>query len=143
MVLKQEIISERLKEMDTVLEELSLYRAKSPEDLKASLSMRWTVERGLIALANLVFDAADHVLSGHFGVYSDTYEETLEQLRDKGVISQSISRLLLPTTNALGPFPFKRIAQSLQLQICRFLLYRKPRYSRCTPRLGERDFQVH
>jgi uncharacterized protein YutE (UPF0331/DUF86 family) len=90
MVLKQEIISERLKEMDTVLEELSLYRDKSPEDLKASLSMRWTVERGLIALANLVFDAADHILSGHFGVYSDTYEDTLQQLRDKGVVSQSL-----------------------------------------------------
>ena len=38
--LKQEIISERLKEMDTVLEELSLYRDKAPEDFKASLSMR-------------------------------------------------------------------------------------------------------
>ena len=90
MVLKQEIISERLKEMDTVLEELSLYRDKSPEDLKASLSMRWTVERGLIALANLVFDAADHILSGRFGVYSDTYEDTLQQLRDKGVVSRDL-----------------------------------------------------
>ena len=49
-----------------------------------------TVERGLIALANLVFDAADHILSGHFGVYSDTYEDTLQQLRDKGVVSQSL-----------------------------------------------------
>ena len=92
MVLKQEIISERLKEMDTVLEELSLYRDKSPQDLRASLSLRWTVERGLIALTNLVFDVADHVLSGHFGVYSDTYEETLEQLRDKGVISKDLYR---------------------------------------------------
>jgi hypothetical protein len=53
MVLKPEIILERLKEIDTALEELSLYRTKSPEDFRASLSLRWTVERGLIALANL------------------------------------------------------------------------------------------
>lgn len=90
MVLKQEIISERLKEMDTVLEELSLYQGESPEDLKASLSTRWTVERGMIALANLVFDAADHILSGYFGVYSETYEDTLQKLWEKGVVSQSL-----------------------------------------------------
>ena len=90
MVLKKEIILNRLKEMDTLLEELSLYRGKSPDDLRASLSLRWTVERGLIALANLAFDVADHILSGHFGVYSDTYEETLQQLRDKGVLSKDL-----------------------------------------------------
>ncbi len=90
MVLKPEIILERLKEIDTALEELSLYRTKSPEDFRASLSLRWTVERGLIALANLVFDVADHILSGHFGVYSDTYEQTLQQLRDKWIISKDL-----------------------------------------------------
>ena len=90
MVLKQEIVLERLKQIDTSLEELSLYQHKSPEDIGASLSLRWTVERGLIALANLVFDVADHVLSGHFGIYSDTYEETLVQLRDKDIISEDL-----------------------------------------------------
>jgi uncharacterized protein YutE (UPF0331/DUF86 family) len=92
MVLKPEIVLERLKEMDTALEELSLYQRKSPEDFKTSLSLRWTVERGLIALANFVFDVADHILSGYFGVYSDTYEETLQQLQDKGVISEDLYR---------------------------------------------------
>jgi uncharacterized protein YutE (UPF0331/DUF86 family) len=90
MVLKQEIVLERLKQMDTTLGELSLYQHKSLEDIEASLSLRWTVERGLIALANLVFDIADHILSGHFGIYSDTYEETLRQLQHKGVISKDL-----------------------------------------------------
>jgi uncharacterized protein YutE (UPF0331/DUF86 family) len=90
MVLKQEILLERLKQMDTALGELSLYQHKSQEDMGASLSLRWTVERGLIALANLVFDIADHILSAHFGIYSDTYEETLRQLQNKGVISKDL-----------------------------------------------------
>ena len=94
MVLKQEIVLERLKAMDTALEELSLYQSNSTEDLRASLSLRWTVERGLIGLANLVFEIADHILSGHFGVYSNTYEETLEQLRDKEVISRDLYQKL-------------------------------------------------
>jgi uncharacterized protein YutE (UPF0331/DUF86 family) len=90
VVLRQEIVLERLKQIDTFLEELSLYQHKSPEDIGASLSLRWTVERGLIALANLVFNIADHILSGHFGIYSDTYEDTLRHLQHKKVISKDL-----------------------------------------------------
>lgn len=94
MVLKREIILERLKELDTVLEELARYRSKSPEELGASLSVRWAVERGLIASANLLFDVADHILGGHFSVYPATYEESLECLHTKGVISRELYRKL-------------------------------------------------
>jgi hypothetical protein len=40
MVLRPGVILERLKELDTILEELALYRDKSVEDLDASLSLR-------------------------------------------------------------------------------------------------------
>ncbi|MBI5192836.1 MAG: hypothetical protein HZA08_05280 [Nitrospirae bacterium] len=56
MVFKPEHIIARLKELDTVVEELSHYKDLTIEDLKNSLSKRWTVERGLIAGANLIFD---------------------------------------------------------------------------------------
>ena len=94
MVLKREIILERLKELDTVLEELSRYRSKSPEELGASLSVRWAVERGLIASANLLFDVADHILGGHFSVYPTSYEESLECLQSKGVIPRDLYQKL-------------------------------------------------
>ena len=94
MVLKPDIILERLKEIDTALEELSRYREKSLEDLRDSLSLRWTVERGLIIVANLVFDVADHILGGHFSIYPDTYEESLRNLKEKKVISRELYQKL-------------------------------------------------
>ena len=91
--MKPETIRERLRELDRVLEELAQYRGRSVQDIEGSLSLRWTIERGLIAAANLVFDIADHIL-GALGVYSETYEEGLKLLAEKGVVSSELySRL--------------------------------------------------
>jgi len=90
LVFKPEIIQERLKELDTVTEELSLYKEITQEDLDASLSKRWVIERGLIAAANIVFDIADHILASRFHVYPETYEDSLHLLREKGVISKNL-----------------------------------------------------
>ena len=50
MVLRPEAIRERLRELDRVLEELSQYRDRSVSEIEASLSLRWTIERGLMAV---------------------------------------------------------------------------------------------
>jgi len=93
MVLRPESIRERLRELDHVLEELSKYRGLSVEEMGQSLSLRWIIERGLIAAANLIFDIADHIL-GSLGSYPETYEEALRLLKEKGVISAGLySRL--------------------------------------------------
>lgn len=49
---------EREKELDTIVVELSRYKDVTESQLASSLSLRWTVERGLIAAANMVFDIA-------------------------------------------------------------------------------------
>jgi len=89
VVLRPETIRERLRELDRVLEELSRYRDHSADEIEESLSLRWTIERGLIAAANLVFGIADHIL-GSFGIYSETYEEGLRLMKEKGVISPGL-----------------------------------------------------
>jgi len=89
VVLRPEAIRERLRELDRVLEELSRYRDRSVEEIGESLSLRWTIERGLIAAANLIFDITDHIL-GSLGAYSETYEEGLRLLKEKGVISSGL-----------------------------------------------------
>lgn len=90
MVLRKEIITERLKELDTILSELNKYRAIARDLIETDLSKRWIIERGLIAAASVIFDIADHILAGHFGYYSETYEQTLEGLKNKEVFSQYI-----------------------------------------------------
>jgi len=85
MVLKKDLVLERLKELDTVLGELNRYKNVHIAQLRGSL--RWTIERGLIAGAMLIFDVVDHILSAVFGIYSETCESSLESLRNREVIS--------------------------------------------------------
>ncbi len=90
MVVKEQLIQEQLKELDTVLEELSKYRKTSREELAASLSLRWVIERGLLAAATLVFDLLDHILTAAFGEYSQTYEDSLRLAHQKGILSEEL-----------------------------------------------------
>lgn len=94
MVLKHSVIVTRLKELDTVLQELSQYQQLSPVELEADLSRRWIIERGLIAAASLILDVANHILSGHFGQYPATYEESLAGLETEKVISITLYQQL-------------------------------------------------
>ncbi len=92
MVLKEEIVTARLKELDEILCELNKYRDITWETITGDLGKRWIIERGLIAAASVIFDVVDHILSGHFGHYAETYEQSLEALRSKGVLSAELYR---------------------------------------------------
>ena len=90
MVIKRNTLLERLKALDVVVAELRQHQATTLADLRADLSKRWILERGLIAAATLILDIAEHILSGHFGVYANTYEESLAELRQQQVISEPL-----------------------------------------------------
>lgn len=90
MVLKKEAVMQRLKELDTVIQELGKYENIEPESLKNDLSQRWVIERGLEAGAQLILEIGDHILSGHFGLYIETYEDILRTLLDRNVISEEL-----------------------------------------------------
>lgn len=92
MILRRELLEERLQELDEILGELRKYRYTTGEMLRSDLGRRWIVERGLIAAAAIIFDIADHILVGHFGLYAETYEESLELLRERAVISEELYR---------------------------------------------------
>ncbi|MFQ5614601.1 MAG: DUF86 domain-containing protein, partial [Anaerolineae bacterium] len=92
MVLRREAVEQRLKELDEILQELARYRGIAPEVLRGNVGQRWIIERGLIAAASIIFDVADHILAGHFGTYVETYEESLQGLQDKVVISEDLYR---------------------------------------------------
>ena len=94
MVVNVDTIAERLKYLDTVLQELNKHRTTSQAEFSASLSEQWIVERGLIAAASIVFDITDHILAGEFGVYAPSYEDSLASLNTQGVISDSLFQQL-------------------------------------------------
>ncbi len=86
MVFKRVIIEARLKELDPVVAQLNRYRDLEPDIMKQDLEKRWVIERGLEAGTQLILYIADHILSSHFGYYSETYEDTLKGLLEKNVI---------------------------------------------------------
>lgn len=92
MVLRREAVEKRLKELAEILQELGKYRGVGLEALRREVGQRWILERGLIAAATIIFDVADHILAGHFGVYPETYEESPGTLRDRAVISEELYR---------------------------------------------------
>lgn len=90
MVLKREVVQRRLEELDTTLARLSRHRDVSLEDYRNDPDLQWIVERGLLNAAGLVFDIADHVLSGHFGRHSETYQASLDGLYEERVIPRDL-----------------------------------------------------
>lgn len=90
MAVKREVVEQRLKELDRVLQELEKHQHREFEEFGADLTLQWAVERGLIAAAEIVFDIANHVLAGAFATYPDTYAESLHGLRDNDVISTDL-----------------------------------------------------
>jgi uncharacterized protein YutE (UPF0331/DUF86 family) len=100
MVLKPDTIEQRLKELNKILQELNKYGKIEREVLRQDLSQRWIIERGLIAAASIILEIADHILAGHFGIYVETYEESLEGLQNNEVISA----ILYQQIKGLGGF---------------------------------------
>jgi uncharacterized protein YutE (UPF0331/DUF86 family) len=90
MVFKRVIIEARLKELDAVVAQLNRYRDLEPDIMKQDLEKRWVIERALEAGTQLILDISDHILSSHFGYYSETYEDTLKGLLEKNVISEEL-----------------------------------------------------
>lgn len=90
MGINQAFLQDALSELSKVAAELKKYVGLSLHELETNLSLRWTVERGLLAGLTLVFQVADHILAQHFGLRPDTYEGLLRELRACGVISESL-----------------------------------------------------
>lgn len=90
MILRSEVVRERLRLLEETAAELERQPAASAEELRRDVPRRWILERGLIAGANLVFDVTDHILAGHFQAHPETYEDALVELQARGVISEPL-----------------------------------------------------
>lgn len=75
-----------LADLERVAQELAKYQKVDAAALAGDLSLRWTVERGLLAGFTLIFQAADHILAAHFHRSADTYEGLLLELRGCGIL---------------------------------------------------------
>ena len=90
MVFKKESILGRLQKLETVLDNLKDKPVNNLEQYKSDLDLQWIVERGLEVASSIIFDIGNHILSGHYKVSVDEYEQILQQLAAKKVISAGL-----------------------------------------------------
>jgi len=90
VVFKKESILGRLQKLETVLENLQDKPVNNLEQYKSDLDLQWIVERGLEVASSIIFDIGNHILSGHYKVAVDEYEQILQQLTAKKVISAGL-----------------------------------------------------
>ena len=89
MVLRAEAVRRRLTRLEEVLSRLGELRYEA-----ADFRSAWQVERGLQLAAEIVFDVGNHILSAHFGVVAEDYEDILDKLAGNRVISAELREQL-------------------------------------------------
>jgi uncharacterized protein YutE (UPF0331/DUF86 family) len=94
VVLRPEVVRERLLRLEEVisrLEDLGRPGAMVPG---GEFRDAWAAERGLQLAAEVILDIGNHVLSAHFGVSAQDYEDIIVQLGINGVIDADLRERL-------------------------------------------------
>jgi uncharacterized protein YutE (UPF0331/DUF86 family) len=86
VVLRPEAVRARLLRLEEVTTRLEQLAAVDARTLQTDFRQAWAVERGLQLAAEIVFDVGNHILSAHFGVSAQDYEDILGQLEAHRVI---------------------------------------------------------
>lgn len=90
MVLRKEAIRDRVKKLREILANLEEVREVSEEEFISSYKHYWLAERGLQLAAETVFDIGNHILAGYYKTSPEDYEEILDLLQKKGVLSKKL-----------------------------------------------------
>jgi len=127
LVLRPDAIRERLLRLEEVISRLEELRRLDARALREGFREAWAVERGLQLGAEIVLDVGNHILSAHFGVSAQDYEDIIAQLGAHHVIGAPLREEL----KGLGGFRNilvhgylrvdpDRVARSLQVSPTRF-----------------------
>ena len=90
MILRPEVVRERLKHLHRVLRNLEETRSIPRDEFLSSYRHYWLAERGLQLAAEAIFDIGNHLLAGHFNVHPSDYEDVTRRLAEQGVISDRL-----------------------------------------------------
>lgn len=92
--LREEFIIKAASKLERIAQELEKYQGTTADAMATNLSLRWTVECGLLSGLTILFHVAEHILANVYGRTLETYEGLLAELCSVGVISQSLYQQL-------------------------------------------------
>jgi len=90
MTFDKNLIKENLIELNNIYTELLKYKDIKEEEMINNLSIKWIIERGILAGISRILDIGNHILASQYRIYPDTYEDVLKEMFSKGIISQEI-----------------------------------------------------
>jgi len=90
VVFKKQSVIERLKRLEEVLAKLEGKSRIAPEEYRRDADTQWIIERGLELASSVIFDIGNHILAGVYRTSVEEYEQILEKLCEKGVISKGL-----------------------------------------------------
>ena len=90
MVFKEESIIERLKKLQETIDELENMREISKEEFIRKRNAQWIIERGLEVASSEILDIGNHILSSVYSSSPRDYDEIIEQLNLKDIISDEL-----------------------------------------------------
>ena len=94
MVFSKQSILERLKKLEEVLAKLEEKEHVELAEYKRDTDTQWIVERGLEIASSMILDIGNHILASVYRTAATEYEEILEKLGEKRVISESLYKEL-------------------------------------------------
>ncbi len=90
MVFREQTVIERLTQLDGVVAKLAQRADMTRDEYRADTDAQWIIERGLEIGSSIVLDIGNHILAGAFQISVDEYEQIIERLREKDVISAGL-----------------------------------------------------
>jgi uncharacterized protein YutE (UPF0331/DUF86 family) len=90
MVLRPESVRERLLKLEEIISALQTLTPRSKARAFSDRRDEWAAERGLQLAAEVLLDIGNHILSAHFGVSPQDYEDIVTQLAAHGVIDADL-----------------------------------------------------
>ena len=94
MILRRDVVQERLDYLRGVVGRLSKLRMLDRERLLSDEELLWSAERGLQLGAQKVLDVGAHLLVTAFNTRAAAYEDVIRLLGERSVISKDLQRRL-------------------------------------------------
>jgi len=90
MVFREQNVIERLAKLGEVIARLQERSGMTRDEYRVDADAQWIIERGLEVGSSTLLDIGNHILAGAFQISVDEYEQIIERLRERDVISPTL-----------------------------------------------------
>ena len=95
MALSDEVIRQRLQLLESYVQHLQGYRARTRDEVRSDISLTWAIEHGLQLSIQCVIDVCHYLVADLALGVPATSQEAIEPLRDAGVFPSTFADTLV------------------------------------------------